>query len=165
MIVSSAIAVFPVCRSPMISSRCPRPIGIIESIALMPVWSGSFTGWRSTTLGAVNSMLRKWSDPVGALPSPGWPVAVATPPVIVLPPRLLAAPKPRDTVADREHGADALGLDLRLVALQFPRQHGAHFFRSKAHEGQPRCLRVEERRITITRSLPAAPSRRCAAGS
>ena len=59
MIVSSAIAVLPVCRSPMISSRCPRPIGIIESIALMPVWSGSFTGWRSITLGALNSMLRK----------------------------------------------------------------------------------------------------------
>ena len=29
----------------MISSRWPRPIRIIESIALMPVWSGSFTGW------------------------------------------------------------------------------------------------------------------------
>jgi len=42
--VSSATAVFPVSRSPMISSRWPRPIGIIESIALMPVWSGSFTG-------------------------------------------------------------------------------------------------------------------------
>jgi hypothetical protein len=44
MIVSMAIAVLPVPRSPMISSRCPRPIGIIESIALMPVCSGSFTG-------------------------------------------------------------------------------------------------------------------------
>ena len=39
----------------MISSRWPRPIGIIESIALRPVWSGSFTGWRSTTPGALNS--------------------------------------------------------------------------------------------------------------
>ena len=39
-----AIAVFPVRRSPMISSRCPRPIGIIESIALMPVCSGWVTG-------------------------------------------------------------------------------------------------------------------------
>jgi hypothetical protein len=36
MIVSSAIAVFPVWRSPMMSSRWPRPIGIIASIALMP---------------------------------------------------------------------------------------------------------------------------------
>jgi hypothetical protein len=43
-IVSTRIAVLPVERSPMTSSRCPRPIGIIESIALMPVWRGSFTG-------------------------------------------------------------------------------------------------------------------------
>ena len=55
MIVSTQIAVLPVPRSPMISSRWPRPIGIIASIALMPVWSGSFTGWRSTTPGALNS--------------------------------------------------------------------------------------------------------------
>jgi hypothetical protein len=31
MIVSSATAVLPVLRSPMISSRCPRPIGIMAS--------------------------------------------------------------------------------------------------------------------------------------
>ena len=55
MIVSIAIAVLPVWRSPMISSRWPRPIGIIESIALMPVCIGSFTGWRWTTPGALNS--------------------------------------------------------------------------------------------------------------
>ena len=42
----------------MTSSRWPRPIGIIESIALMPVWSGSFTGWRLTTPGALNSSRR-----------------------------------------------------------------------------------------------------------
>jgi hypothetical protein len=40
MIVSMAIAVLPVWRSPMISSRWPRPIGIMASIALMPVCSG-----------------------------------------------------------------------------------------------------------------------------
>ena len=33
MIVSIAIAVLPVERSPMISSRCPRPIGMSASIA------------------------------------------------------------------------------------------------------------------------------------
>src|SRR5438067_1280286 len=43
MIVSTASAVLPVERSPMMSSRCPRPIGVMESIALIPVWSGSFT--------------------------------------------------------------------------------------------------------------------------
>ena len=39
----------------MISSRWPRPTFVIESIALTPVCSGSFTGWRSTTPGALNS--------------------------------------------------------------------------------------------------------------
>lgn len=33
MIVSIAMAVLPVWRSPMMSCRWPRPIGIIESIA------------------------------------------------------------------------------------------------------------------------------------
>ena len=53
MIVSIATAVLPMPRSPMISSRCPRPIGIIESMALMPVCSGSFTGWRTMMPGAL----------------------------------------------------------------------------------------------------------------
>jgi len=43
MMVSSAIAVLPVWRSPMISSRCPRPIGIMPSMALIPVWTGCLT--------------------------------------------------------------------------------------------------------------------------
>ena len=55
MIASTAIAVLPVWRSPMISSRWPRPIGIIESTALSPVSIGSLTGWRWTTPGALNS--------------------------------------------------------------------------------------------------------------
>src|ERR1039458_6292673 len=55
MIVSIAIEVLPVWRSPMISSRWPRPIGIIESIALSPVSIGSLTGWRWTTPGALCS--------------------------------------------------------------------------------------------------------------
>src|ERR1700681_4514097 len=53
MIVSNATAVFPVWRSPMISSRWPRPMGIIESMALIPVCKGSFTERRSTTPGAI----------------------------------------------------------------------------------------------------------------
>lgn len=39
----------------MISSRWPRPIGIMESIALIPVWSGTFTGARSMMPGAGHS--------------------------------------------------------------------------------------------------------------
>ena len=58
MIVSIAIAVLPVWRSPMISSRCPRPITSIVSIALMPVCSGSLTGWRRMIPGALISIRR-----------------------------------------------------------------------------------------------------------
>src|ERR1022692_4770197 len=53
MMVSSAMAVLPVWRSPMINSRWPRPMGIMASMALMPVCSGSLTGRRSTTPGAI----------------------------------------------------------------------------------------------------------------
>jgi hypothetical protein len=56
--VSMAIAVLPVCRSPMISSRWPRPIGIIASMALIPVCSGSLTFWRCTTDAACSSRAR-----------------------------------------------------------------------------------------------------------
>ena len=58
MIVSIATVVLPVLRSPMISSRWPRPIGVIESMALMPVCSGSCTGLRPMIPGAWTSMRR-----------------------------------------------------------------------------------------------------------
>src|ERR671919_74487 len=67
-IVSTTSAVLPVWRSPMISSRWPRPIGIMESIALMPVWTGSFTGCRSTTPGALNSSGRRSLVLIGGPP-------------------------------------------------------------------------------------------------
>jgi len=44
MIASMALAVLPVPRSPMISSRWPRPMGIMESTAFSPVISGWPTG-------------------------------------------------------------------------------------------------------------------------
>src|SRR5204863_424557 len=50
MIVSTAMAVLPTPRSPMISSRWPRPIGIIESIDFMPVCIGSCTDLRMMSL-------------------------------------------------------------------------------------------------------------------
>ena len=40
MMVSTAIVDLPVARSPMINSRCPRPIGTIASMAMIPVWTG-----------------------------------------------------------------------------------------------------------------------------
>ena len=53
--VSSAMAVLPVWRSPMISSRWPRPIGISASIALRPVAIGSCTDLRGMMPGALTS--------------------------------------------------------------------------------------------------------------
>src|SRR5579883_1936450 len=79
-IVSTAIAVLPVVRSPMMSSRWPRPIGIIESIALRPVCTGSFTGWRETTPGALNSSGRVSLVTIGPWPSSGLPSGSTTRP-------------------------------------------------------------------------------------
>ena len=59
MIVSMAMAVLPVLRSPMISSRWPRPIGVMASMALMPVCSGCSTGCRPATPGAIDSTGRE----------------------------------------------------------------------------------------------------------
>src|SRR5213596_1332156 len=111
MMASTATAVFPVCRSPMISSRWPRPMGTIASIALSPVCSGSFTGCRSTTPGASRSMGRNCLVPIGPLPSIGWPSALTTRPSISSPtgtemmrlvrltgpPSLMALNSPRST--------------------------------------------------------------------
>src|SRR5919198_1922728 len=84
-IVSIATAVFPVWRSPMISSRCPRPIGTMASIALSPVCSGSFTGCRSTTPGASRSIGANCLVAIGPLPSTGCPRALTTRPSISSP--------------------------------------------------------------------------------
>src|SRR3954454_2134327 len=80
MIVSSSTAVLPVCRSPMMSWRWPRPIGVIASIALIPVWSGSFTGWRCTTDGACSSSGRVSVVSISPLPSSGRPNGSTTRP-------------------------------------------------------------------------------------
>jgi len=53
MIVSSRMVVFPVCRSPMISSRWHDRSGIMASMAMMPVCTGSLTRWRVMTPGAI----------------------------------------------------------------------------------------------------------------
>src|SRR5918996_1671117 len=79
-IVSIAMAVLPVERSPMMSSRWPRPIGIIESIAFSPVWSGSFTDCRLMTPGALNSRGRRSLVSIGPRPSSGSPSGSTTRP-------------------------------------------------------------------------------------
>ena len=42
-----AMAVLPVCRSPRINSRWPRPTGMSASMTLRPVWSGTVTAARA----------------------------------------------------------------------------------------------------------------------
>ena len=91
-IVSIRIAVLPVVRSPMISSRWPRPTLVIESIALIPVCSGSFTGWRWITPGALNSSGRDSELSIGPRPSSGLPSGSTTRP---------SRPSPTGTLATR----------------------------------------------------------------
>ena len=90
--VSIAIAVFPVWRSPIISSRCPRPIGIIASIDLTPVWSGVFTDSRSTTDGALRSNIYSSARPVRSNKTPfassGAPSGLTTRPITSFPIRI-----------------------------------------------------------------------------
>src|SRR3984885_8765869 len=72
-IVSMITAVLPVCRSPMISSRWPRPIGINASIALRPVCIGSCTDLRGMMPGAFTSTRIRSTLTNGPLPSIGLP--------------------------------------------------------------------------------------------
>ncbi len=81
MMVSTATAVLPVWRSPMISSRWPRPIGTIESIALSPVCTGCATDWRQITPGATFSITSVSFASIGPLPSIGSPSAFTTRPI------------------------------------------------------------------------------------
>jgi len=111
MIVSIAIAVLPVWRSPMISSRWPRPIGISASIALIPVWTGVSTDWRTMTPGAIRSTGRVLVAAIGPLSSSGRPSGSTTRPrsarptgtsttrpvVLTMSPSLIAVELPRMT--------------------------------------------------------------------
>src|SRR3954468_5977633 len=81
MIASIATAVLPVWRSPMISSRWPRPTGTIESMDFRPVCTGWSTDWRAITPGATFSMTSVTRALIGPLPSMGWPSALTTRPI------------------------------------------------------------------------------------
>ena len=124
MIVSIAIAVLPVWRSPMISSRWPRPIGIIESIAFRPVCIGSVTGWRWTTPGALTSAGRISSVLMSPLPSSGRPSGSTMRPEQLLADRdLQQRVGALDGVAlddllpvAEEHDADVVGLEVQREA-------------------------------------------------
>ncbi len=99
MIVSIAIAVFPVWRSPMISSRWPRPIGIIASIAFRPVCTGTVTGWRWTTPGALNSAGRFSVVSIAPFPSSGCPSGSTMRPSSASPTGISSRPPVRFTVS------------------------------------------------------------------
>src|SRR2546427_3037173 len=80
MMVSTATAVLPVWRSPMMSSRWPRPIGTMESIALRPVCTGCETDFLQTTPGATFSITSVILAGIGPLPSIGCPSEFTTRP-------------------------------------------------------------------------------------
>ena len=69
----------------MISSRWPRPIGIMLSMALSPVAIGSRTGWRSMTPGASRSRGMNSEVDTGPLSSMGSPSELTTRPIIASP--------------------------------------------------------------------------------
>ncbi len=81
MIVSTATAVLPVWRSPMISSRWPRPTGTIASMDLRPVCTGCDTDLRQITPGATFSMGSVFLALTGPLPSIGCPSEFTTRPM------------------------------------------------------------------------------------
>ena len=82
MIASRHTAVLPVLRSPMTSSRWPRPTGIMLSTALMPNCSGSFTGWRSLMPGATMSTFMLALALIAGPPSMALPSGSTTRPSI-----------------------------------------------------------------------------------
>ena len=116
MIVSIAIVVLPVLRSPMMSSRWPRPIGVMASMTLMPVCSGSETGWRETMPGAWISSRRSTVSPSGPLPSIGSPSGLTTRPSSasptgtdrIRPVERTTWPSSRPSIVAEHDGADRL---------------------------------------------------------
>lgn len=85
MIVSMAIAVFPVYLSPMINSLCPLPMGTKQSTDFNPVYIGSVTDYLGIIPGAFNSTLLLYDSLTGPLPSMGFPKASKTLPSIPIP--------------------------------------------------------------------------------
>ncbi len=85
MKASIATAVLPVWRSPMMSSRWPRPTGTSASIAFKPVCIGSWTDLRGMMPGAFTSTRLRSVNSIGPLPSIGLPRPSTTRPSSPLP--------------------------------------------------------------------------------
>src|SRR3984885_14323790 len=99
MIVSMITAVLPVWRSPMISSRWPRPTGISASIAFRPVCIGSCTDLRGMMPGAFTSTRLICAPITGPLPSIGLPRPSTTRPSRPLPTGTSTIEPVRETVS------------------------------------------------------------------
>src|SRR5258708_5275040 len=97
--VSIATAVLPVWRSPMISSRWPRPMGIRVSMAFRPVCIGSCTDLRGMMPGAFTSTRARSTLASGPLPSIGLPRPSTTRPSSPIPAGTSTIEPVRDTVS------------------------------------------------------------------
>jgi hypothetical protein len=111
--VSIAMAVLPVWRSPRINSRWPRPMGMSASTTFRPVCKGTMTGARSMMGGAGRSTGRRSSAATGPLPSRGLPSGSITRP---------SKPSPTATSMTRP---GALDLVARVQVLIFAKQDDA----------------------------------------
>ena len=110
----------------MISSRWPRPIGIIESIALRPVAIGSLTDLRGMMPGAFTSTRARLAELIGPLPSIGLPSASTTRPSSSLPTgtstiapvRLTVWPSLISRSRAENDDADVVGLEVQRHAAR-----------------------------------------------
>ncbi len=121
MMVSSAMAVLPVWRSPMISSRWPRPIGIMPSMALMPVCMRLLHGL------AVDDAGRDALDRVGLVGDDGAFAVDGTPE------RVHHAADQRLAHRHRHDRAGAAHFLAFLDVLVFAQQHRAHLIFFEVH--------------------------------
>ena len=168
MMVSRITAVLPVWRSPMISSRWPRPIGISASIALMPVCIGSCTDLRGMMPGAFTSTrLRVASTGSGPCRRSGCPGASTTRPSRPLPTgtstmspvRLTVSPSRTRLVVAEDHDADIVGLEVQRHAAR-RRRRGTPPARRPSRSAGRRRGRCRRRRSARCRPRPRSPRRR-----
>ena len=109
---SIATAVFPVCLSPIINSRCPLPTGTKLSIDFNPVCIGSLTDFLGIIPGAFTSTLLLFTplsktpfpsiglpNPSTTLPNSSFPTGVSTiePVLLTVSPSLIALSSPKIT--------------------------------------------------------------------
>src|ERR1044072_3314545 len=157
-IVSTRIAVLPVVRSPMISSRWPRPIGIIESIDFRPGRAGAGGGVAERVDNPADQLRADGHARDGARPLDRLALLDVLPlaeergaDVVLLEvereagdavlelehlgrERVLEAVDARDPVADLQHGADLGEVALDVVLLDPLLEDRSDLFGAKLHE-------------------------------